>query len=322
MAANRISRLPVAEFCGRSGELDTGSGRAAAMSSAFHALCEGDDAKAAKLLALLTADECQTIKTWHKPEKVTFDDGTELTYESAEKETTVGFDARGRFSLSESAIAIGHLDMAWRTKNGVYVGDIKKTRWTTLDGPESLQLAGYGFALAAREHVDTFACGLWIAEDGEWHWGKLVDLESSEAADLWARVKHAALNTGGDFRTGGHCRSCWSRMRCPAYLVPVEETHALAPLGGHDVTSTQALELLRAYERGKDTLEVVKGFLDEYARRFGIPSEDGKKKYAAVQCQGREALDKERVIAEVPDARERGWFKRGAPYEQMRWVKT
>lgn len=319
---NRISRLPIAEFCGRSAELDVGSSRVAVMGSAFHAMCEGDSAKIAKLLMLLSPEEVDEVHRWKKPTKVTFDDGTELSYDSAEKETEVGFDAQGRHTTGEKAIAIGHIDMSWIRHTVAYVGDIKKQRWTTLDGPDSLQLAGYGFALAAREGCTHFCPGLWYAEEGEWSWGSLVDLESSEAADLWARIVHAAMNVGGEFYTGGHCRSCYSRLRCPAYLVPVESTHALAPLAGHEVTNAQVLALLHAKQRAETTLEAVDAYLKEYARRTPIYDPETKRKYCAVQCSGRESIDVDAILRDCPDARQRGWFKKGRPYPMMRWIKT
>lgn len=336
MTPNRFSRLPVAEFCGRSGELDIGSGRAAAMSTAFHAVCSGAVDATAKCAAL-TAAEKEEIKTWHRPESIRFDDGEELSYENAEKELQIGLDSRGRHCLDPSkAIVIGTLDMAWSRADidGVppdqtvsvdalgrvvaYVGDIKKTRWTTLDGPESLQLIGYAFAYAAKVGATHFCCGIWNATEGGWTWGELIDLESPKAVELWARVVHASQNQGGEFRTGGHCRSCWSRMKCPAYLVPVDSAHALAPLAGHEITPDKVLELLRQYERASDTLDVVKEFLTEYGRRHPVPSEDGKKRWMPVECQGREGLAPEHK----EDARKAGWMKRGAPYEQMRWVKA
>ncbi len=329
MTANRISRLPIAEFCGRSGDLDNGSGRAAQMSTAFHAMCEGDAEKIARALSLLTAAEVATIKEWERPVEVVFDDGTKLSYDSAEKESTVGLDARGRFCLDpEKAIVMGHLDMAWIRHVGdasqvsAFVGDIKKTKWTTLDGPESLQLHGYGFALAAREGATHYCPGLWIAEDGEWVWGELVDLESSKAADIWGRILHASQNQGGEYRTGGHCSSCWSRLKCPAYLLPFERFDSLAPLSGGELTNDKVLDLLVTAQRAEATVKVAIDFCKEYARRHGIDDPSTGKSYRAVQCSGRESVDTKKVLADIPDARERGWFKKGAPYDMMRWVKS
>jgi hypothetical protein len=298
------------------------------MSTYFHAHCEGNVDKCAELLLSLTREEHEAIATWIAPTKVTFDDGLELEYSGAIKETQVGFDARGRFCLDpEKAIAIGTLDMAWVVtfpdgRKVVYVGDIKKTQWTTLDGPDSLQLNGYGFALAAREGADAYCCGIWIAEEGRWVWGELVDLMGTTAATLWERVKHAAQNQGGEYRTGGHCRSCWSRMRCPAHLVPLDVTEALAPLGGHEVTEEKVLEFYLLAKRAEDTVKVALDFCHEYARRQGLHDASTGKKLMAVQCAGRESVNKEALLKEYPDARERGVFKKGQPYEQMRWVKA
>lgn len=329
MTANRMSRLPIAEFCGRSGELDVGSGRAAAMSTAFHAICSAAPDVMHKVAALTEAERVE-LGTWHKPELVHFDDGTELTYESAEKESRVGIDARGRFETDpEKALVVGTLDMAWTVEKqrGValrvcYVGDIKKTKWTTLDGPESLQLHGYGFALSAREHATHYCPGLWIAEDGEWRWGDLVDLESSEAADLWERIGHAARNQGGEFRTGSHCSSCYSRLRCPAYLLPFERHDSLAVLSGADISEERVLELLLATQQAEATIKVAKDFCNEYARRHGIHDPKTNKNYRTIECQGRESAKVADVLAAMPDARERGVIKRGAPYDMMRWVKA
>jgi hypothetical protein len=292
-------------------------------------MCEGDPEKIARALSLLTQKEIDEVKGWEKPTEVTFDTGDKLSYESAEKESFVGINARGRFEVDpEKAIVVGTLDMAWVRHTGeqdhltAYVGDIKKTRWTTLDGPESLQLAAYGFALAARESATHYCPGLWIAEDGEWRWGDLVDLESSRAADIWGRIVHAAQNQGGEYRTGGHCSSCWSRLRCPAYLLPFERHDSLAVLSGAELSNDKVLELLVTAQRAQAAVDVAVDFCKEYARRHGIDDASTGKSFRAVQCQGRESVDTKKVLADIPDARERGWFKKGAPYDQMRWVKT
>ena len=158
---NRMSSLPVSRFCGLAGKLGSqyGSGRAAAMGTAFHALCaengSGDP------LEGLTDKERETVLSWQQPTTLQVPDGPLLHYESADKETAVALDADGRYVPPDSPIAacVGHVDFFWHVNSAggepsdsnklarrsvVYVADIKKSSFTA-SGPGSLQLvAGAG----------------------------------------------------------------------------------------------------------------------------------------------------------------------------------
>src|SRR5512146_2655622 len=132
---HRMSSLPVAQFCGQAAPLSEkyGAGRAAVMSSFFHATCAFSPE--AKNLALqLTPEELDDVGTWHPPGTIHLYDGAvTLDYASAEKELEVMLDAAGEYSEDPAkAITIGHLDFAWprlfQQRNVVFVADIKKSK--------------------------------------------------------------------------------------------------------------------------------------------------------------------------------------------------
>jgi hypothetical protein len=321
----------MARFCGNASTLDSGSGRAAAMSSAFHAQASGDP-KAADMMARLTAEEREQVDKWQKPEDVSVM-GVVLRYQDAAKEVAVGLTADGRQVAPEDpdCVTPGHLDMGWVVVSGghrvAYVGDIKKTQWTTLDGPDSLQLIAYGFAWAIKNDCDAFACGIWQATEGKWHWGELIELGSPQAMVLWETVIAAAKNKGGDYATGTHCRGCYSRFRCPAHLVAPGAALDLRPLT-RELTKEDApavLQLLLQAQAAEDAITVVVKAARDYAARFGLRDPETGKVYRPVVCQGRESLDQKKLKALVEQYTEDDLFgectKRGAPYEMWRWLR-
>lgn len=325
----RISSLPVLEFCGPAADLSQGqAGRAAAMSSAFHAL-SAKAPNAQELCMRLTSDEMQTIMAWRKPTDVDLGSGRILRYAEAEKEFTLAFDRTGSYCDPDSpdAICVGHPDMCWVVDIGsmrvAYVGDIKRSEFTVSDGPESLQLHGYAMAYATKHDCDAYAVGIWGAMEGRWQWSEIVDLLSSEALSYSRRIVAAATNMSTEYATGPHCRGCYGRMRCPAWLLPPELAKTkLAPvvLGG-TLTQDNAAELLLTYQAFVDTAKQVEHTLKEYAvRNGGIKDPKSGKIWRPVVCQGRESVSVERVRAAFGDEADRVIVK-GSPYEQFRWSK-
>jgi hypothetical protein len=302
------------------------------MSTAAHSLFS-DQPNAGDLLARLTEEERATVLDWKKPDDVKVGEVV-LRYSEAAHEVAVAFTAKGQpcDHGSPDALTEGHLDMAWEVVVGgkklAYIGDLKKTAWTTTDGPDSLQLIAYGFAWALKHNCDAFACGIWMLTEGEWHWGDLIALDSDRAAQHWEEIVAAATNTGGEYATGSHCRGCYERLRCPAYLVaPGDISQALAvlqgPLSESDEGRVRAL-LLQA-QAAEDAIKVVKATAQEYATRFGLRDPETGKVYKPVHVKGRESFDGKALKkdAEVDPALVPAlkYFKRGASYEQWRWQK-
>lgn len=325
----RVSSLPILEFCGPAGELSQGQARReAAMSSAFHAVC-AKSPNASELCMRLTADEMQTIMGWHKPINVDLGQGRILRYEDAEKEFALALTADGEYCDPDdpAAVVVGHPDMCWVIQIGsmkvAYVGDIKRSEFTVNDGPESLQLHGYAQSYASKHGCDAYAVGIWAAIEGRWTWGEIVDLLSPEALAYQRRVIAAATNHSTEYAMGPHCRSCYGRLKCPAWLLPPElAATKLAPVAqGGTITQDNAAELLLTYQAFIDTAKRVEENLKEYARRHGgIVDPKTGKVWRPVVCQGRESVSVARVREHFGDDADRVVVQ-GKPYEQYKWVK-
>lgn len=359
MLGNRPSVLPVAQFCPMSAILaeQHGAGRAAAVSTVFHATASGaPHAKA--LFAALTPAEQTDLATWQKPTDVIIGDGIVLDYELADKELGVGLDSMGYYCDPNSgeALTAGTLDFAWVTpvpsSNTVfckgcmplagtdgedgpttvceghvqmskvaYVGDIKKSLWTS-EGPESLQLQAYALAYAQLRECDGYVAGLWIPTEGEWLWSEeIVWLGSPEAEKILARVLAAAANRGTEASFGGHCTSCYGRLHCKEWSQPLETAESyitglsIGQMPRPDEAATQILRLqalMETAKRAKENAEewVRRGFLEVVDAGTG-------KVWREVMASGKVSVDTDRVKAERPDL-----VKKGAPYSMgFRWLK-
>lgn len=329
-AGNRMSSLSIAQHCGQAPALSQlGSGRAAAMSTAFHARC-AEAADAAAKLARLTADERDEIATWHKPADVEVS-GATLTYEAAEKELEVGLTSQGRYCAAEhpDCVSVGHLDFAWTVDfpglRVAFVADIKRSEWTVGDGPESLQLHAYATAYADKVGADAYVTGIWGAVEGQWWWRQeLVRLDSMEAIEIADRVLAAARNTGGDFAMGPHCSGCYGRLRCPAYVIaPAHAVTELAPFTsvGAELTNEKASELLLLCDRVEDMADKVRKELKERVRRGLVVIGDGNGKvWRPTQCDGRRGLSAK--LIEKAGLKPDDFMDRGKPYDRWGWVKA
>lgn len=315
---NRMSSLPVVQYCPQAARLGAqyGAGRAAAMSSYFHARCAGVPCGIA-----LSAEELEAVDTWHTPTDVTLWNGTILTYAEAEKELALSYPG----SPGED----GHLDFAWATieeTTTVYVADIKKSKWTTLDGPESLQLMAYAVSYALRLEADFFCTGIFVAEDGEWQWlNRLIAVDSDEFRAIQARVMAAAQNTEGQASTGSHCRDCYARLHCPEHVLAATASIGfLAPIAeGHKVATNEELRgLLLAAQSVAELAEKAIAHVKEAARRGAtIADPETGKVYKAIQCKGREGVTPKSLREKMGEAAEQ-YIEQGKPYSMFRWVKT
>lgn len=321
-SGNRISLLPVSRFCGLAAKLSEqhGAGRAAAMSSAFHAHASGaPDAKAK--LAQLTPQELTTISTWEKPTPVTVN-GEELTYETADKEQPVGITADGEWAESGEVVTCGTLDFAWCRARIAYIADMKKSRWTT-SGPDSLQLLAYGWAWAKKHGCHSFCVGLWIIEDSEWQWSsKVYSVTDFDALDLWSAIKHAALNNDGQASFGAHCGSCYARLHCPEWTMPaaMADTVLGAVAQGGELSPDKLAEAVEYVQRIKGVIERVEEQAREAVRR-GVPVVHPVtgKAWKPTPTKGRESLDQQALFVAMPEAKR--FIKRGESFMTFRWVK-
>jgi hypothetical protein len=320
---NRISLLPVSRYCGLAAQLSEahGAGRAAALSTAFHAqAASAPDAKAK--LSQLTPKELEQIAGWTKPTPAVVD-GQTLTYEDAAKEQAVGLTASGEWADSGEVLTCGTLDFAWVVGGVAYIGDMKKSRWTT-SGPDSLQLLTYGWAWAKKHGCHSFCVGLWIIEDAEWQWSsKVYSVVDFDSLDLWSTIAHAANNNDGQANFGGHCSDCYGRLHCPEYTAPAslaETVLAPAVAGGSIDDPLKLAELYAFCERVEGLIEKVKDQAKEAARRgVTLVHPVSGKVLQFTACKGRESLNQARLFEELPEAKR--FVERGQGYSRAAWVK-
>lgn len=327
----RPSALPVARFCGQAAGLSSkyGTGRAAKMGTAFHALCADAPDKHDRLKELSTEERAE-LNSWHWPTPIEVA-GVKLVYADAEKEFEVGLNENGEFvrpgtvDKPAEAITAGTVDLCWvKEVHGAkvaFVGDLKKTHWAASDGPESLQLVAYALAVAARDDVDYFAMGIWDCTEGEWLWSELYDRWSLDTAALLSTVLFAAQNQG-EYTTGVHCKSCYGRLHCPEYALPASLANTrLAKFTDGNITTDNAVELALFVGAAKDIILRAEDTLKEWAKRNGgIHDPQTRKVWAPVRMTGRETADIPQLKKDL-GAGAAKYLRQGSPYEQMRWLK-
>lgn len=283
MKGARMSALPIARFCGGSVALGEahGAGRSAALSSAAHAIWAGVDAEELqRRTARLTAEELEEITSWHRPTPWKLADGHVLDYADAKRETTYALTVDGELCEPDhpDCLTVGHSDAEWLHDGCIYLGDIKRSVWTTPDGPRSLQLQAYGYCAALRAGAHSFRCGIWAATEGEWRWDAPVDMHDLEAASLAVTILAAADVDRNEYATGPHCQQCYGRLHCKEYLLPVNDPAAvLAPMaepGG--ITSENAYAMLELVQRAEKLVERAKDNLKAFAAQEAIRDGKGK----------------------------------------------
>ena len=335
---HRMSSLPMAQYCGKSPTISVGAGRAAAMSTGFHAQCEtlstgkGTAAHRAKLEAL-TSEERKEIETWHKPEPLEALNH-KLNYRDATTEFEVGLDLVGSFSTdpTHDILTLGHVDMFWniRTKvdsealvKVVVVGDIKKSRWTCPEGPDdSLQLQAYGHSLAQRHNADWFLPALWIAEDGFWVIGKPHSMFGMAAASRWSRIQAAASNDSTEFSHGPHCDGCYSRLNCPAHMVRYDDVLVVPGTLETELDNDGVLGILESAKRYDDTAKAQKEYAKQWVRRNGPVSDGNGKEWGPSTVTGRESVMSVKRLREAMGEHAEAYISRGSPSIQNRWTKS
>lgn len=343
----RPSLLPIAQYCPQAVRLSGqyGAGRAAAKSKAFHALLAGSP-ESRRLMLALSPDEREEIETWHRPTTCVID-GVTLDYASAAKEVPVGLSKAGGFldpSTPEDDprfLTKGTLDFAWIADvwgmHVAFVADLKKSSFTTTDGPESLQLHCYATAFAERFMCDAYVTGLWILEDGEWQWSadEPVELGTPRHSEILETIVHAATNTEGEACTGRHCLDCWNRKHCPEYLAPAGiaalaangaplTLDAITRPGG--ITADNAASFLVARAALEDLADIISVQVKTFVANGGTVRDGRGKVYSRSVQKGRESANVNGVKAllnELPaDLANRysAVVSRGNPFEVYRWV--
>lgn len=325
---HRMSKLPITQYCGLAGKLsdEAGSVRPGVMSKWFHANCGEQWAEAGKLWTQLTEEEREDVKGWIYPADC-YVSGQHLEYKRAEKELEVTLLDNGTWGNNSPAVmSLGHLDMAWNFDGVAYVGDIKRGRFTVKDGTNSLQLHAYGFAYSSMRKCHSYHVGIWQAMEGIWIWSnRAVDLESSEAADIWDRVKNAATNMDLEASKGAHCQQCWGRMHCPVYLLPAAmSTTELAPLaqGGSLTTEEEALKILQYANALRDLANSATDAVQAAVQQRGWVIRDPATglTYKPLQCKGRESVKVAELRRKFGEEAE-SLIKRGRDYDRWDWFK-
>lgn len=325
MTGWRMSALPQAEKCGLAPKLHidhpTASGRAALKGTAYHARASGDREKAAAALDVLTAAERAEVMSWPIPEAP----------DGAVRERPVGLTARGRFAAygSDGVLTEGTLDVGWLeaatpeqgSTSVAVVGDYKSGVMPVEDGPLSLQLAAYGFAMADFWGAPAMRLGIWYARRGEWDWSPTILLDGEVAADLWRRVLYAA-SSPPVANPGVACETCWERGHCPERLLPALDGSAAEVLGpfmagGPELTPARAAQGLRLIAAMRDVADRA----EEQVRAAvlaGMCVEQDGKVYAPSDVAGRLTADVKQLEADGLTQ----YLRRGIGYRRWGWRRA
>lgn len=342
MKGNRFSSLPIAQFCEMGPQMNAvgGAGRAAAFGRAAHATFAKEDGYR-DLWARLTDEEQEDLAKCRPPAEVSleFIRGAKVTlhYDAAYKETACGLTVGGGWCPKDDpdAIAHGTCDLHWEPVDIpggklLFVADMKRSEWGSGVDPMSLQVLGYALSLADKHGATHICTGIWSYTEGTWWWSEIIDLDSSPGAAVWARVKAAAMNVPknggvGEFSTGAHCKECYGRMKCPAWVLPPSVANSeLAPLVGGDmqITNENALRLKLLCERAKDTVERVDELLKDWAQKnHGIVDETSGKVWGPIEQKGRTGFDRKGFETDYPELAER-YVRTSGPSTSFRWTKV
>lgn len=336
----RISSLPTAEFCPRVDRIgqDVESTQSA-RSTAFHAYC--DTGVWPKSVENLPEVDREEIQKWMVPIpfNLKLGDVTHmLRYQTATREQVVALDWSFEHveidpTVPQADIAakypqvmiVGHLDMAWDRPDLdlVIVCDIKSSIYAVKDRCDSLQLHGYGLALAKKLGRSRYVTAIWDATDGEYCVRQeAIDIDGFEAEDVRARIKKAATERDGAFLTGSHCGGCWKRTSCPAHIGDLNPESEFFNVLAGTATEAEVREALVKIKQNGDTAnkvaEAIKGWVQ---RRGPVRSEDGSKEYRCSMRAGKESLDKAAVERALGDPGLKSYMKKGREFPVFDWRK-
>ena len=305
----RISSLPTAEYCPRVDKIgqDVESTQAA-RSTVFHAYC--DTGKWPEELRHLPEADREEIGKWRVPMPFVYKVGNvthALPYKDAIREARVALDWDFNYvevdpELPQSEIATkhpsvmvaGHLDMAWDLPQYdlLIICDIKSSIFAVKERTDSLQIHGYGLALATKLGRARYLNAIWDASDGRYYVAPApVVVDSFPAVEIQDRIRRAAEERDGNFVTGTHCSGCWKRSHCPAHLVDVPEGEFKAILSGQAMEK-DVREALVKKKQMEDLYKRVDAACKDWVRQHGpVRSEDGKKQYRCEIRAGKPSYD-------------------------------
>lgn len=335
---HRMSSLPIAQYCSQGPVLgQLGASRAAAVSTCFHARCAGDE-RWRELYARLDAKEQEELDAMREPTPLRLESLRKngeplcLDYAHAYKEQPLGLDADLCFvpHSDPSAITSGTTDAYWVTTFGngsdsktvVVVMDVKRSQWTSSAG--SLQLKAYAVAicalLASRGiSADAYVTAIWAATEGTWEVGEVVTVGSDGDETTRARILSAARHEGAEFSRGRHCRECYGRSMCPAYLMdPASAPDALAKYFSGELDNNHALQLLELTERAEETAKKARELIKAYVAKHGSII-DGESVYRAIKMPGKVSFDSKQLEKDHPELA-RQYMRTGASFDQVRWT--
>lgn len=331
----RISSLPTAEYCPKVDKigLDVETTQSA-RSTIFHAYC--DTGKWPEDLRTLPEADIEEISKWKIPMPFVYKQGDvthALQYKNAIRESRVALDSdfdpvdiprdipqADIERLFPRTMICGHLDMAWVVGDLVIVCDIKSSIFAVKDRCESLQLHGYGLALAVILKKPRYLTAIWDATEGRYHANdRAIEVDSFEASDIRDRIRVAASERDGGFRTGVHCGGCWKRSHCPAHLVDVPEGEFKAILSG-EAMEKDVREALVKLKQIADLQKRVDAACKTWVEQHGpVRSEDGKKVYKCQLRSGKDSLDKEAVARALGVENLDGFTRQGKDYPVFDW---
>lgn len=308
--ANRMSLLGISEYCGLVGKLNAahGSGRRAAMGKYYHAKISGTAS-----LPALSIEEKAEVDAWALPPPAM----TKCEYETAVAITENG-----------TAITEGHVDQWWFDEGNVldgstvYVRDFK-TGNPMFYSPYDLQLMAYGLALADLTKADRFVTGIFYAQTGDNAWAEPV--KRAEFADLYQRIKIAALNVSDTGTTGPHCSRCFQRTHCPEYLLPgvVSQLDGLKPVTDGVIDNDTAYKALQTAQALSAIADAAIDTLKSYAaKEGGITAPDGSKRWLGSPTAGRESSLSPKELREILGRDAEKYIKQGKPSVRYAWKKS
>jgi hypothetical protein len=331
----RISSLPTSEFCPKVDKIGQDiETTQSARSTIFHAYC--DTGKWSPDLRTLPQADIEEISKWRVPMPFFYKAGEAthaLPYKDAYRETRVALDtnfdpiiidrALPQADIAEAhpnVMIVGHLDMAWVIGDLVIVCDIKSSIWAVRDRCDSLQLHGYGLALAKLLNKPRYLTSIWDASEARYYVANhAIELEGFECEDIKDRIAMASTERDGDFRVGVHCSGCWKRSRCPAHTRDVPEGELQAILSGNAMEADVRLAIIKRKQIG-DLANRLDDSIKAWVSQHGpVRSEDGKKQYQCEQRAGKMGLDKDAVCRALGVQTLDDYMKPGKPFSAFDW---
>lgn len=230
---------------------------------------------------------------------------------------------------SGEVLTEGTPDIVKLSGSTVIVVDLKKReQWFAgrlLEPNRNLQLHAYGLAWALRLGASSYKLGLLLFGDSDASFVWSEDFRKTQCNVYLDRIRR--INESDARRdparrprphAGPHCVQCYSRLHCPAWLLPVVEGENSAlkvlssPGGLSRDNAGQALTAVMALE---EAAERARALLREFVHQTGEPIAVGDREWGPVTIPGRKSGPS---VAELEKAGLSHLVKQGRPFEQWR----